>query len=140
MDGTVDVVESRDPEGLGLLLKARATGRLYRVRPARDPRQPRFWCILVYRCQPGGMADPGERPWVGAGGMSRDELPEVFRAIRADVNAWLAQEQCLELRRWLLTPGSPAAPLRSGAGADRVSPAPQRAAFDAAAPSVHEAR
>ena len=138
MDGTVDVVESRDPEGLGLLLKARATGRLYRVRPARDPRQPRFWCVLVYRCQPGGMADPGERPWVGAGGMTRDELPEVFRTIRADVDAWLAQEQCLELRRWLLTPGAPAAPLGTGAVADRVSATAQGPA--AAASSLHEAR
>ncbi len=90
-----------DPQGLGFHLKARADGRLYRVVPARDPAQPRFWCVLIYRCRPGGLADAGERPWFGAGGLSREELPEAFAAMRTDVNAWLAQDSCLALRTWL---------------------------------------
>ena len=106
MDDAIDVVESRTPEGFGFLVKVRASGQVYRVAPARDPRQPRFWCVLVTRCTSGGMADPSERPWIGAGGMTREELPTALAAIRADVGAWLAQESCRELHRWLLTPSA----------------------------------
>ena len=112
----VDIVESRDHEGLGFLLKARPSGRLFRVRPARDPVQPRFWCVLVFRCSPGGAPDPDERPWVGAGGMTRDEIPAKLATIRADVGAWLAEPQCHELRDWILAhEPAPAPP-----GASRV--------------------
>ena len=103
IESGVDIVESRDHEGLGFLLKARPSGCLFRVRPARDPIQPRFWCVLVFRCSPGGAPDPNERPWVGAGGMTRDELPAALATIRADIGAWLAQPQCLELRDWVMT-------------------------------------
>lgn len=115
MDDAFDIVESREPGGIGFVLKARASGRRYRVAPARDPRQPRFWCILVYRCSPGGLADPGERPWLGAGGMTREELPEALAAIRADIDAWLAKTDCVELRDWLLdaTPVTSGSPLSS---------------------------
>ena len=108
-DDAVDVIEPRIAEGIGFFLKARANGRTYRVAPARDPRQPRFWCILVYRCSSAGVADPDERPWIGPGGMTREELPAALAAIRADVGAWLAQEPCRELREWLLSPAWPAA-------------------------------
>ncbi len=103
MESGVDIVESRDHEGLGFLLKARPSGCLFRVRPARDPIQPRFWCVLVFRCSPGGAPDPNERPWVGAGGMTRDELPAALATIRADIGGWLAQPQCRELYDWVLT-------------------------------------
>lgn len=120
----VAVVESRDPEGLGFLLKARESGRLYRVRPARDPRQPRFWCVLVFRCSPAGVPEPDERPWFGAGGIAREELPDVLRAIRADASGWLAQDQCRHLRRWLLTPAPEPVnpPVAVGAVRGRATP------------------
>lgn len=98
------VVEERAPNALGLYLKAAATGRVYRVEPARDPTQPRFWCLRIYRCTRAGVADVLERPWLGDGGMSRDELPEALRSIREDVETWLAAVDRQPLRRWLLEP------------------------------------
>jgi len=75
-----------------------------RVEPARDPAQPRFWCLRVYRCTRAGVADGLERPWLGGGGMTRDERPAALRAIRDDVDAWLAAADRQPLRRWLLEP------------------------------------
>ncbi len=34
--------------------------------------------------------------------MTRDELPGAVQAIRADLEGWLAQDEHLELRTWLL--------------------------------------
>lgn len=120
MDGIVDVVESRGPEGFGFLVKVRTSGQLYRIAPARDPRQPRFWCMMIFRCSSAGVADATELPWLGAGGMSRDELPEKLGAIRADVDGWLAEEACGELRRWILeAPPVPALPAAQRVGRAR---------------------
>lgn len=99
----IEVVESRGPEGFGFFVKVRSSGQVYRVAPARDPHQPRFWCLLVTRCSSAGVADPGERPWLGAGGMTREELPTTLAAIRDNVGDWLAQDSCQELRRWLVS-------------------------------------
>ena len=99
----VEVIESPRPDAFSFLLRARVTGRLYRVTPTRDPHQPRFWCVMVYRCTPGGLGDPSEQPWIGPGGMRREELPDAMEAIRADVGAWLAAADRRDLRRWLLT-------------------------------------
>lgn len=96
------VVAERAPNALGLYLKAPSTGRLYRVEPARDPAQPRFWCLCIYRCTPAGVADRKERPWLGGGGMTRDELPEALRLIREDVDTWLDASNHRRLRKWLL--------------------------------------
>ena len=96
------VVAERSPNALGLYLKAAATGRLYRVEPARDPSQPRFWCLCIYRCTSAGVADREERPWLGVGGMTRDELPEAVRIIREDVDTWLEPANRQPLRKWLL--------------------------------------
>jgi len=134
MDETIDLVDPRSPDGLGFLLKARATGRLYRIMPARDPRQPRFWCFMVYRCTPAGVVNPAERPWLGEGGMTREELPAALAAIRADVDAWLAPEQCRELRSWLLaTDPESADPVRP---ATRAAPAAPRRSHAVAAPAA----
>ncbi len=96
------VVEDRASNPLGLYLKAGATGRLYRVEPVRDPAQPRFWCLRIYRCTRVGVVDTLERPWFGGGGMTRDDLPQALSAIRDDVDAWLAEAGRQPLRRWLL--------------------------------------
>ena len=136
----VDIVESRDHEGLGFLLKARPSGRLFRVRPARDPRQPRFWCVLVFRCSPGGAPDPDERPWIGPGGMTRDELPAALATIRADIGAWLAEAQCGELRDWLLTQEPAPAPLAAPAPLRPDVPRGRAASREPAAAPVPSAR
>jgi hypothetical protein len=121
-DPSFDVVE---PEGLGFRIKDRANGRLYRVTPARDPRQPRLWCVLIYRCSPGGLADAAERPWLGEGGMAREDLVAALAAIRTDVDGWLGREECRELRRWLLAagPGDAAPALAARGVASRSRPA-----------------
>ncbi len=102
MDDVVDVVEARGSDGFGFHFKVRANGRVYRFEPARDPRQPRYWCFRVYRCMPGGMVDMTERPWLSAGGMTREELPAAAQAVRTDPNAWLAAEPLRQLRHWVL--------------------------------------
>lgn len=118
----VEVVESRGPEGFGFFVKARSSGQVYRISPARDPRQPRFWCLLVTRCSSAGVADPAERPWLGAGGMTREELPEALAAIRADVGRWLAQDACRELRDWVLSAPPRASVVPSANGARKHLP------------------
>lgn len=100
--GPLEVVEARGPDGYAFHFKVLATGQMYRIEPARDPGQPRFWCFRILRCMKGGMADPTELPWLGAGGMRRDELEAASQTIRADINAWLAAEPLADLRRWVL--------------------------------------
>ncbi len=106
LDDAVELVETRHAGPHAFLLKARASGRFYQVAPARDPRQPRFWCVVVYRCSREGLADTAERPWVGPGGISRDDLSGVMAEIKGDLGAWLAGESCRELRHWLLAVGA----------------------------------
>ena len=127
----VEVVESRGPEGFGFFVKVQTSGRFYRISPARDPHQPRFWCLLVTRCSSAGVADPTERPWLGAGGMTREELPTALAAIRADVGGWLAQDACGELRAWLLS-GPAVAPEGGVVGASSRSRAVADPALGAA--------
>ena len=131
-DGTVEVVEPRVPEGLGIWLRVRTSGQRYRIAPSRDPRQPRLWRLLVYRCTPGGMPHPAEQPWVGAAGTTREDLPATLAAIRADVNAWLAREECHDLRRWLLT-ADPSPSGRDGSRSDQGRPVPGEATLGARA-------
>lgn len=135
-DDAFEVVESRGPEGFGFFVKVRASGQVYRVAPARDPDQPRFWCLLVTRCSAAGVADPGERPWLGAGGMTREELPTTLAAIRDDVGSWLDQASCKELRRWLLSalpvPPPPAMAARRSASRETVSVAASEPAMPGA--------
>lgn len=102
----VEVVEEKSPDAYQFTVKARANGLLHRVMPARDPRQPRFWCVVVYRCSPGGVPVGSELPWMSGGGLRREELPEAMKAIRADPGAWLAEGSQRELRDWMLDPSA----------------------------------
>ena len=102
-DGPLEVVESRGPDGYAFHFKVRASGQLYRIEPARDPRQPRFWCFRVRRCLKGGMVEPAELPWLGATGMTRDELDAASQAIREDINGWFAAAALSDLRDWVLS-------------------------------------
>lgn len=99
---TLEVVDERSPSGMGFFIKVPASGRMYRVEPARDPSQPRFWCIRIRRCTRAGVPDPLERPWLGQGGMSREELPDALRAIQENASGWLNQASRHQLRGWLL--------------------------------------
>ena len=130
MDDIVEVVESRTPDGLAVLLRTRPSGRHFRVAPTRDPRQPRFWCLLVFRCSSAGVPHPNELPWAGGWGTRWEDLASSLGAIRADVDAWLAQEQCAGLRDWLLTPDAEPSPVLVATG---IQPARARSGSRAAA-------
>jgi hypothetical protein len=97
----VEVVEDKRPDGYGFHFKVKANDRLYRIEPARDPQQPRFWCFRIFRCLPSRMVDVTERPWLGAGGMTWNEVPVAAEAIRADLNGWLAVQSLEQLRQWI---------------------------------------
>lgn len=118
MVNTLEVVAERSPSGMGFFIKVPPTGRMYRVEPARDPAQPRFWCIRVRRCTRAGVPDPIERPWLGDGGLSRDDLPDALRAIQENVTGWLSQAHRHQLRGWVLEGVADAAATRDGASVD----------------------
>lgn len=100
------VVASRGGDGLGVSVTVEGTGRIYRIEPDRDPRQPRFWCLRVYRCTSAGVVAPNERSWWGSGGMTRADLPAAIGAVRGDPTAWLAGQEQQELRAWMLESGA----------------------------------
>jgi hypothetical protein len=96
-----DVVDSRAPVGLGLYLRARSNGRLFRVMLARDPAQPRLWCLRVDTCAPSGVVPVGGRSCLATTGTERENAISVLETIRADVAAWLDGDERRSLRRWL---------------------------------------
>ena len=106
----VEVVEERNADAYGFTVKVMANGLLHRILPVRDPHQPRFWCVVVFRCSPGGIPDASEQPWVGLGGLRREELKETMSAIRANPSSWLAETAHGQLRDWMLAPGPAPAP------------------------------
>jgi hypothetical protein len=117
-----EIVEHYQPGAYGFSVRVGATGRLYRITPARDPQEPRFWCVVVYRCTPGGLPDGAERAWLGRAGLRRDELAGVMTAIRDDVGGWLAAMPSPALAQWFLAPADPNAPTgRVGGPATRRS-------------------
>jgi hypothetical protein len=116
-----EIVDRHQPGAYGFSVRVGATGRLYRITPARDPQEPRFWCVIVYRCTLSGLPDGGERPWLGSAGLRRDELAGVMTAIRDDVAGWLAAMPSPALAQWFLAPPDPVAPTGSAGG-----PAPRR--------------
>ena len=102
----VEVVEERNADAYGFTVKVLANGLLHRILPVRDPHQPRFWCVVVFRCSPGGIPDASEQPWVGLGGLRREELKETMSAIRADPSSWLAETAHGKLRDSMLAPAA----------------------------------
>jgi hypothetical protein len=133
-DGSLDgerltILTSRGGDGLGLSFKVEGSGRVFRLEPTRDPRQPRFWCFCIHRCTSAGMILQTERSWWGPGGMTRAELPAAVLAIRADPNKWLADEELSDLRDWIMEAGeepiAPSAEALRRARATR-SPMPSR--------------
>ena len=103
-DVDVELVDERDVHAYAFTIRTRANGLLHHVLPLRDPNQPRFWCVVVYRCSSGGLADATERPWVGARGLRREDLKEVMGALRANPSSWLAQPENRALREWVVAP------------------------------------
>lgn len=100
MTTSFDIVQPRVPDGLGLYLKSRATGRHYRIEPTRHPEQPRFWVLRVVRCQRPGVTDTSFGAWTGARSYTLSDLPTALAGIKADVAAWLEEEHHSSLRLW----------------------------------------
>jgi hypothetical protein len=109
------------PGAYGFTMKTTANTFLHRVLPVRDPEQPRFWCVVVVRCTPGGLLDHSVPAWIGQRGLRRDELAATLGAIRDDPSAWLADDAQTRLRAWVLAP-DPAPP----AAPDPVARGPER--------------
>lgn len=119
--GVVAIVTEHVTGAYGFTMKTAANDCLHRVLPLRDPDQPRFWCVVVVRCTPGGLPDRSQPPWVGQRGLRREELSDTMGAIRADLSAWLAHPEQLELRRMVLVPGA-VAPTDASGGPAAVAP------------------
>jgi hypothetical protein len=100
----VTLLASRGGDGLGMSFKVVSNGRVFRLEPARDPDQPRFWCFRVYRCTAAGVADDTERSWWGGGGMNRNDLAGAVQAIKDDLYQWLTNPSLIELHDWIMTP------------------------------------
>jgi hypothetical protein len=118
----VEVVEERNADAYGFTVKVLANGLLHRILPVRDPHQPRFWCVVVFRCSPGGVPDASEQPWVGLGGLRREELKDTMSAIRANPSSWLAETAHGRLRDWMLAPAAAEAPAVRRANAATTQP------------------
>jgi hypothetical protein len=118
----VEVVEERNADAYGFTVKVLANGLLHRILPVRDPHQPRFWCVVVFRCSPGGVPDASEQPWVGPGGLRREELKDIMSAIRANPSSWLAETAHGQLRDWMLAPGAAEAPAARRSNAATTQP------------------
>jgi hypothetical protein len=120
----IEVVPERDAHVYGFTIKTRANPFLHRVTPLRDPSQPRFWCVVVFRCNAGGLPDKTELPWISKRQLRREDLAGAMQAIRADPAAWLAETGNAELRSWLLAPVSPPDPVESIGVASKATAGP----------------
>ena len=103
----VHVIELRGNGGLGVFLRVGDDQRLFRVAPVRDPSQPRFWCLAAFECSSCGIPVSGSAIWAGWWGSAQVELPAILDSIKADANAWLADDQCTNLRQILQQPRPP---------------------------------
>lgn len=118
----IEVVPERDAHVYGFTIKTAANPFLHRVTPLRDPSQPRFWCVVVFRCTAGGLPDKTELPWISKRQLRREELADTMQAIRADPAAWLAEAGNAELREWVLTPASTPDPVDAIGVASKAPP------------------
>jgi hypothetical protein len=120
--GEIEVVVERDASGYGFTVRARANGRLHRIIPMRDPQQPRFWCVVIFRCSPAGIPDADGPVWIGPRGLQRDALKETLGTIRADPTAWLAEPARLALRTWMVDPKATEPPPHGARSAPPTDP------------------
>ncbi len=99
----LELLPTRAESKFGISLKIRESGTQFRFAPARDPNQPRLWCVSVRRCSPGGMLDTAGPVWIDRPGQTRTDIAEMIETIRADIGNWLATPVRRDLCRWLLT-------------------------------------
>jgi hypothetical protein len=102
--------KSPTPEGHALYLKGRVSGRVFRVSLARDPAEPRSWCLFVEHRASVGV--PGRRTdaVIGPGRLTREAALDALRSIESNPNAWLSDRKREKLLDWMRT-RPPAEPL-----------------------------
>lgn len=99
----LELLSSKAESKFGINLKVRESGTQFRLAPARDPNQPRLWCVSVRRCSPGGMLDTAGPVWIDRPGRSRTDIAELIETIRVDIGNWLATPVRRDLCHWILT-------------------------------------
>lgn len=99
----IEVLPAKSAGKLSIDLKVTTTGALFRIAPARDPQEPRLWCISVRKCVTGGMVDASEPTWIDRPGHPLADLAGMIDSIRDDVVGWLATTDRRQLCTWLLT-------------------------------------
>lgn len=114
-------IDEHLPGAFTFRIKVTESGALFLVLPRRDPAQPRFWCVVVVKCAPGGMVDPAELVWLGKQGLRREDLGGAMTEIRENVNRWLTEPAQEQLLTWVRTsPPTPA--LTDTVGSHRRKP------------------
>jgi hypothetical protein len=98
-----EIVHSRQHIGYGFFFKPNKSAYTYRLAPDRHPAQPRFWCIWIHRCGPGGTPVVGERAWLSDETITRDAMASTIEEIREDLAGWLASRGNA-LQSWLEEP------------------------------------
>lgn len=80
-------LEAHERGALTFRIRVIGSGARFLVMPHRDPVQPRFWCVVVAKCAPGGLVDPAEAGYIVQRHVSRDDLAETLTAIRTNLDA-----------------------------------------------------
>lgn len=114
-------IDEHLPNAFTFRIKVTESGALFLVLPRRDPAQPRFWCVMVVKCAPGGMIDPSEGGWLGKQGLRREELGGIMTEIRENVNRWLTDPAQERLLTWVRT-SQPTPALTDTAASHRRKP------------------
>ena len=95
--------KSPTPEGHALYLKGRVSGRVFRVSLARDPAEPRSWCLFVEHRASVGV--PGRRTdaVIGPGRLTRENALVELQSLEENPNAWLSDGRRGKLLDWMRT-------------------------------------
>jgi hypothetical protein len=96
-----DQVTQLAHEGLTVNLQFQPVKWTFRFYPARDPEQPRFWCLLVDQCDRTDALGQSVDRFLVARAMPRDLLLENLAKLREDPREWLAADSQQNLGQWL---------------------------------------
>jgi len=90
-------------EGLTVNLQFQPVKWTFRFYPARDPEQPRFWCLLVDQCDRTDALGQSVDRYLVQRAMPRDQLLENLSQLREDPRVWLEADSREKLGEWIQT-------------------------------------
>ena len=99
-----ELIDKPRTVGLEFYFRANGSGRVYHVLPGRHPREPRFWCIWIHRCNKTGMHDDHAPAWLSDETMAREDLPEALTTARQNLTGWLELVGGKPLLAWIDEP------------------------------------